>query len=69
MALEADRMMNLTLSRRWCRSSARVVEERRLRTDNHPEALLHEQVMAALFLNHRYGIPVVDGCRRSAAGP
>jgi zinc protease len=36
-----------------------IVEERRLRTDNNPEALLYEQVMAALFLNHRYGIPVI----------
>jgi zinc protease len=60
MALEADRMMNLTLSEDTVQVEREViVEERRLRTDNHPESLLHEQVMAALFLNHRYGIPVI----------
>jgi zinc protease len=59
MALEADRMMNLTLSEDTVQVEREViVEERRLRTDNHPESLLHEQVIAALFLNHRYGIPV-----------
>jgi zinc protease len=60
MALEADRMVNLTLSEEKVQVEREViVEERRLRTDNHPEALLHEQVMATLFLNHRYGIPVI----------
>ena len=60
MALEADRMMNLTLSEEKVQVEREViVEERRLRTDTHPEALLHEQVMAAMFLNHRYGIPVI----------
>ena len=60
MALEADRMLNLTLSEETVQVEREViVEERRLRTDNDPEALLHEQVMAALFLNHRYGIPVI----------
>jgi zinc protease len=60
MALEADRMINLTLSKETVQVEREViVEERRLRTDNHPESLLHEQVMAALFLNHRYGIPVI----------
>jgi zinc protease len=52
--------VNLTLSEETVQIEREViVEERRLRTDNHPEALLHEQVMAALFLNHRYGIPVI----------
>jgi zinc protease len=60
MALEADRMLNLTLSEEMVRIEREViVEERRLRIDNNPEALLHEQVMAALFLNHRYGVPVI----------
>jgi len=40
MALEADRMLNLTLSEETVRVEREViVEERRLRTDNHPEAL------------------------------
>jgi zinc protease len=60
MALEADRMLNLTLSEGQVRVEREVIaEERRLRTDTDPEALLHEQVMAATFLNHRYGIPVI----------
>lgn len=60
MALEADRMVNLDLSEENVHVEREViVEERRLRTDNDPEALLHEQVMAALFVNHRYGVPVI----------
>jgi zinc protease len=60
MTLEADRMMNLALFEEKLQVEREViVEERRLRTDNNPDALLHEQVMAALFLNHRYGIPVI----------
>ncbi len=60
MTLEADRMMNLTLSEEKVRVEREViVEERRLRIDTDPEALLHEQVMATLFLNHRYGMPVI----------
>jgi zinc protease len=60
MALEADRMVNLALSEENVQVEREViVEERRLRTDTDPEALLHEQLMATLFLNHRYGIPVI----------
>jgi zinc protease len=60
MALEVDRMVNLTLSEATVQVEREViVEERRLRIDNHPEALLYEQALAALFLNHRYGIPVI----------
>jgi zinc protease len=60
MVLEADRMVNLTLTEDKVQVEREViVEERRLRTDNNPEVLLHEQVMAAQFLNHRYGIPVI----------
>jgi zinc protease len=60
MALEADRMMHLSLSEEKVQVEREViVEERRLRIDTDPEALLHEQVMATLFLNHRYGIPVI----------
>jgi zinc protease len=60
MILEADRMVHLDLSEEQVKVEREViVEERRLRTDNDPEALLHEQLMAALFANHRYGIPVI----------
>ena len=36
-----------------------VLEERRSRVDNHPAALFREQVKAAHYLNHPYGLPVV----------
>ena len=60
MTLEADRMTNLSLSEERVQVEREViVEERRLRIDNNPEALLYEQIMATQFLNHRYGIPVI----------
>jgi zinc protease len=60
LELEADRMVNLDLSEEHVRVERDVViEERRLRIDNNPEALLQEQVMAVLFINHRYGVPVI----------
>lgn len=60
MTLEADRMVNLILSAEKVQVEREViVEERRLRIDTDPEALLHEQVMATLFLNHHYGVPVI----------
>lgn len=60
MELEADRMVNLALTPQQVAVEQEViVEERRLRTDNNPEALLLEQALASLFLNHRYGIPVI----------
>ena len=60
MELEADRMVNLALTAQQVAVEREViVEERRLRTDNNPETLLLEQALATLFLNHRYGIPVI----------
>jgi len=35
------------------------LEERNLRTDNSPEALFGEQLRAAQYLNHHYGIPII----------
>lgn len=60
MRLEADRMVNLDLSDSNVRTERDVVlEERRLRIDNDPEALLREQTEAALHLSHPYGRPVI----------
>jgi zinc protease len=60
MALEADRMRNLTLDEQNFQTERAVVmEERRSRTDNNPQALLTERVEAALFLNHPYRKPVI----------
>src|SRR5579862_9302716 len=60
MALEADRMANLDLSDSNVSTERDVVlEERRMRIDNDPQALLGEQIDAALFLSHPYGRPVI----------
>src|SRR6185312_7693641 len=36
-----------------------VLEEYNMRVANNPDALLNEQIMAALYLNHPYGRPVI----------
>lgn len=60
MGLDADRMVNLDLSDSSVRTERDVVlEERRMRIDNDPQALLREQMEAALDLSHPYGRPVI----------
>lgn len=60
MRMEADRMRNLVLDEKNVLSERDVIiEERRQRTDNVPSARLYEQMMAALFRNSPYGIPVI----------
>ncbi|MEO5338367.1 MAG: insulinase family protein [Magnetospirillum sp. WYHS-4] len=60
MALEADRMVNLTLTPEIIEPERQVIlEERRLRVENNPGAVLREQAEAALYLNHPYGRPVI----------
>ncbi|HEX3431829.1 MAG TPA: pitrilysin family protein [Rhizomicrobium sp.] len=60
MGLDADRMVNLDLSDDNVRTERDVVlEERRTRIDNDPQALLREQMDAALHLSHPYGRPVI----------
>ena len=60
MRLEADRMRNLVLTAEAVVSERDVVlEERRQRTGNSPGALFGEQLAAAQFLAHPYGIPVI----------
>jgi zinc protease len=60
MGLDADRMVNLDLSDTNVRTERDVVlEERRMRIDNDPQALLREQMDAALDLSHPYGRPVI----------
>ena len=60
MDLEADRMANLDLSDNNVATERDVVlEERRMRVDNNPQALLGEQMEAALHLSHPYGRPVI----------
>ena len=60
MELEADRMTGLLLSEEDIETERSVVlEERSLRTDTNPSALLNEQMNAALYLNHPYSLPVI----------
>jgi zinc protease len=60
MAMEADRMANLRLSEDDVATERKVIlEERRSRVDNDPSSILQEQMMAALYTNHPYGIPII----------
>ena len=60
MQMEADRMVNLSLSEEDILTEREVIiEERNQRVENSPGALFREQTTAALFLNHRYGVPVI----------
>jgi len=59
MSADADRLANLALSDRNVRDGAdAVLADRRARVDGNPQALLREQMEAALFLSHPYGRPV-----------
>lgn len=60
MMLEADRMANLKITAELFRPEVEVVkEERRLRTDDNPRALVFEQLMATAFQAHPYRRPVI----------
>lgn len=60
MKLEADRMANLSLQDKDFQPERQVVlEERRMRIENEPDALLEEQIEAALYLNSPYHHPVI----------
>jgi zinc protease len=60
MKLEADRLANLDLSDSHVGPERDVVlEERRMRVENEPQALMGEQMRAALHLSHPYGRPVI----------
>jgi zinc protease len=60
MELEADRMKALTVSDAEAAKEKQVIiEERRQRIDNNPNALLDEQINAALFRNHPYRLPII----------
>lgn len=60
MALEADRLQNLSLTEEDAATELRVIlEERSQRTDSDPGALAGEQFAAAQYLAHPYGTPVI----------
>ncbi|MBR9892269.1 insulinase family protein [bacterium] len=60
MQMEADRMVNLQLDEDDILTERDVIiEERNTRVENDPSALMREQMGAALYQNHRYGVPII----------
>ena len=60
MEMEADRMANLRLTEKEVLTEREVIlEERRSRIENNPAAIMDEQLNAALYYSHPYGIPVI----------
>ncbi|MER9326948.1 pitrilysin family protein [Mesorhizobium sp. M0488] len=60
MGFEADRMRNLILTDEVIKTERDVIlEERRSRIDNNPQAVLEEEVDATLWQNQPYRIPVI----------
>ena len=60
MSMEAERMVNLDLGDDEIFTERDVIiEERNQRTETNPNALFREQANAALYQNHRYGVPVI----------
>lgn len=60
MALEADRMGNLQLTDKEFASEIKVVmEERRMRTEDNPEALVVEAMNSMAFQAHPYRRPII----------
>jgi zinc protease len=60
MEMEADRMVNLRLDEKEVLTERDVIlEERRSRIENNPSSVFDEQMNAALYLNHPYGVPVI----------
>ncbi|MGV3628961.1 MAG: M16 family metallopeptidase [Betaproteobacteria bacterium] len=58
--LEADRMTNMVLSPdEFAKELKVVMEERRLRTDDRPHAMVYERLMATALAAHPYRNPVI----------
>jgi zinc protease len=60
MEMEAYRMVDLAPPPEEVASEHKVIiEERRQRKENDPQAIFGEQMRAALYINHPYGTPVI----------
>lgn len=60
MQMEADRMRHLLLPpEEFAKELKVVMEERRLRTDDNPQALTYEHFMATAFANSPYHQPII----------
>jgi zinc protease len=67
MEYEADRMVNVDISDEAVRTEREVIlEERRMRVDNDPGALLGEALGAALFQNSHDGVPIIGWAHEMA---
>lgn len=68
MSFEADRMRNLVLTDAVIGPERDVIlEERNMRVENDPSALLQEEMSATLYQNHPYRIPVIGWQQEIAA--
>ena len=68
MRMEANRMTDLLLTDEEVLPERDVVkEERRQRVDNNPGAILFEDMMAQLFHDHPYGVPIIGHMEEVAA--
>lgn len=68
MELEADRMANLVIDEATAKPELQVVlEERRMRVENQPSALMWERVSATLFTLHPYRNPTIGWPEQVAA--
>jgi len=60
MEMEADRMRNLVLDEPGVLTEREVIiEERRMRVDSVPAAILGERLAAGLWMTNHYGIPII----------
>jgi len=60
MELEADRMTHLVISDElFAREIQVVMEERRLRTDDQPQSVVYERLMATAYQVHPYRRPII----------
>ena len=60
MEMEADRMANLRIDLSdWLPERDVILEERSQVVESRPERVFAEQMRAALFQNHPYGIPII----------
>jgi zinc protease len=60
MKLESDRMQNLNLTAKEFGKEIKVVmDERRMRTDDQPQSLMNEIMMATIYEEHPYHNPVI----------
>lgn len=67
MKLEADRLQNLAPQQKdFDKEKQVILEERRMRVENDPNALFDEQMNALLYYHHPYGTPIIGWAKEMA---